>query len=308
MEVIINRLEASIKAAISRSVGEQKKNELDPELSKHFDLAKKESRQEQQGQGSSYSYKAVTSIKPEDVEKTFGISVDSTGGNWTLSAKDRVAIPQHLREALRDIDIVIEGAPLNEAHTRARIDAVLFSTLAAAKREERSNQNRMSSSSTQSVRSVHLQFEKDMKMEWTFPNKKRWLVTGRTDYSLWYGEPGQMEANLVVCEAKRKGVMGVDQTLVYMAMLHQARRAAGRHDTAIYGVATDSNIWEFIRLGNDSKYSVAHYRWDHGQGIQIISTLRRIIDHASGLTGGGAALGRKRTLSQASGIEFQSSR
>lgn len=107
-----------------------------------------------------------------------------------------------------------EGAPLNEAHTRARIDAVLFSTLAAAKREERSNQNRMSSSSTQSVRSVHLQFEKDMKMEWTFPNKQRWLVTGRTDYSLWYGEPGQMEANLVVCEAKRKGVMGVDQTLV----------------------------------------------------------------------------------------------
>lgn len=38
-------------------------------------------------------------------------------------------------------------------------------------------------------------------------------------------------------------------------MLHQARRAAGRHDTAIYGVATDSNIWEFIRLGNDSKVS-----------------------------------------------------
>lgn len=40
MEAIINRLEARIKAAISRSVGEQKKNELDPELSKHFDLAK----------------------------------------------------------------------------------------------------------------------------------------------------------------------------------------------------------------------------------------------------------------------------
>ncbi|OJZ85892.1 hypothetical protein ASPFODRAFT_33520 [Aspergillus luchuensis CBS 106.47] len=308
MEAIISRLEARIKAAISRSIGEKKKKELDAEISRHFDLAKTESRQGQQGHGSSCTHKPVTSIKPEDVEKTFGISVDSTGGNWTLSAKDRIAIPQHLRESLRDIDIVTEGAPHNEAHTRARIDAVLFSTLAAAKREERSNQNRMSSSSTQSVRSVHLQFEKDMKMEWTFPNKKRWLVTGRTDYSLWYGEPGQMEANLVVCEAKRKGVMGVDQTLVYMAMLHQARRAAGRHDTAIYGVATDSNIWEFIRLGNDSKYSVAHYRWDHGQGIQIISTLRRIIDHASGLTGGGAALGRKRTLSQASGIEFQSSR
>lgn len=233
MEAIINRLEARIKAAISRSIGEKKKKELDSEISRHFDLAKTESRQGQQGQGSSCPHKAVTSIKPEDVEKTFGISVDPTGGNWTLSAKDRIAIPQHLSkplferyyiksllinagESLRDIDIVTEGAPHNEAHTRARIDAVLISTLAAAKREERSNQNRMSSSSTQSVRSVHLQFEKDMKMEWTFPNKKRWLVTGRTDYSLWYGEPGQMEANLVVCEAKRKGVMGVDQTLVYM--------------------------------------------------------------------------------------------
>ncbi|PYH66996.1 uncharacterized protein BO88DRAFT_427590 [Aspergillus vadensis CBS 113365] len=306
MEAIISRLDVIIKAVISRSVGEQKKKELDPEISKCFDLAKTESRQGQQGQGSSCPHQAVTNIKPEDVEKTFGISVDSTGGNWTLSAKDRIAIPQHLD--LRDIDLVTKGAPLNEAHTRARIDAVLFSTLAAAKREERSNQNRMSSSSTQPVRSVHLQFEKDMKMEWNFPNKQRWLVTGRTDYSLWYGEPGQMEANLVVCKAKRKGVIGMEQTLIYMAMLHQARRAAGRHDTAIYGVATDSNIWEFIRLGNDSKYSVAHYRWDHGHGIQILSTLRLIINHASGLTGGGAALGRKRTLSQASGIEFRSSR
>ena len=97
MEAIINRLEARIKAAISRSVGEQKK-ELDPELSKHFDLAKTESHQGQ----TPCPHKAVISIKPEDVEKTFGISVDSTGGNWTLSAKNRIAIPQHLSKPLSE--------------------------------------------------------------------------------------------------------------------------------------------------------------------------------------------------------------
>ena len=98
MEAIINRLEARIKAAISRSVGEQKKNELDPELSKHFESAKTESRQGQ----TPCPHKAVINIKPEDVEKTFGISVDPTGGNWTISAEDRIAIPQHLSKPLSE--------------------------------------------------------------------------------------------------------------------------------------------------------------------------------------------------------------
>ncbi|GKZ36290.1 hypothetical protein AbraIFM66950_007323 [Aspergillus brasiliensis] len=307
MDSIFNRLEAKVKSAIATVVDKQKQKVLDKEIDKCFALAKTESQQGDQAK-SSCPHKAVTSIKPENTGKIFGISVDPTGGNWSLTSRDRIPVPQHLRETLRDIDIVTEGAPLNEAHTRVRIDAVLFSTLAAAKREERSTQNRLSSSSAQSVRSVHLQFEKDMKMEWTFPDKKRWLVSGRTDYSLWYGEPGEMEANLVVLEAKRMGEVGVYQALICMAMLHRARREAGRHDTAIYGVATDSNTWEFVRLGNNSKYSVAHYKWDHGQGIEIISTLRKVIDHASGLTAGGAALGKKRTRSQASGIDFESSR
>ncbi|PYI11646.1 hypothetical protein BO78DRAFT_403053 [Aspergillus sclerotiicarbonarius CBS 121057] len=244
---------------------------------------------------------AVTNIKPENVGRIFGISAGATGSDWTLSAEERLPIPSHLRDVLRDYHNATGGSPENEAHMCTCIDAVLLTTLAMAKRAQHAA--RYSDSAT-SAESVHFQFEKDMKLPWVRGNTT-YLISGQTDYSLWNGNPGTMEANMLVCEAKQRGQLGKYQALVYMSMLHHARKAARRDDTSVFGIATDSYDWEFLHLNNDSKYSACTYHWENGQGIEIISTISKIIKHATDLSGD-PPLSRKRTLEEMSGLEFTS--
>ena len=66
-------------------------------------------------------------------------------------------------------------------------------------------QEKVSSSSTQSAQSVLLQYATHMMMPSELFNKRRDLVLGRTDYSLWYGGPSEMEVDFVVSEA---GILG----------------------------------------------------------------------------------------------------
>lgn len=110
-----------------------------------------------------------------------------------------------LSSEVLDIDIMTEGILLAEAHTRARIGAILFKTLAIAEKKDGMTQEKVSSSSTQSAQSVLLQYATHMMMPSGLFNKKRDLVSGRTDYSLWYGGPSEMEVDFVVSEA---GILG----------------------------------------------------------------------------------------------------
>jgi hypothetical protein len=93
-------------------------------------------------------------------------------------------------------------------------------------------------------------------------------VTGRMDYNVWYGQPREAETNLLVVEAKqRSGLLGGRyQAMTYMgksigdiranivdtykllALIQRARFEAGRARIPIYGIATDSELWDFIRM------------------------------------------------------------
>ncbi|OJJ70067.1 hypothetical protein ASPBRDRAFT_197773 [Aspergillus brasiliensis CBS 101740] len=304
MEEILIRLEKNVKDAISKISIRKRGKTIDKQIDTCFDLAKTETQKQQQVEKSSRPLKPVTTLKPEEIPVVFGISEDASSGKWNIPSRDRLPVPQHLRAMLSDIDIVTKGSPRNEAQTRTRIDAILISTLAAARKDGSTAQTRDSISSMGSVHSVHLQFEKDIHLPWDIENKPH-MLSGRIDYSLWYGNPGDMEANLVVCEAKKQGESGRYQALGYMAMIHKARKMAGRKDTSVWGIATDSFSWDFLHLDND-QYTMCTYHWNHGQAVEVVSTLRKIIDHASGLIGG-TVLGRKRTLEEASEIDFQSS-
>ncbi|CAK46349.1 uncharacterized protein BO96DRAFT_351291 [Aspergillus niger CBS 101883] len=96
-----------------------------------------------------------------------------------------------LSSEVLDIDIMTEGILLAEAHTRARIGAILFKTLAIAEKKDGMTQEKVSSSSTQSAQSVLLQYATHMMMPSGLFNKKRDLVSGRTDYSLWSKRQGK---------------------------------------------------------------------------------------------------------------------
>ncbi|GKZ36291.1 hypothetical protein AbraIFM66950_007324 [Aspergillus brasiliensis] len=294
MEMMPDKLERQIKAPISTSCDKHERKTLNMKLEKQVCLAKSEyefQREEERFRKRTLSRPAEVNILPEKVPPTFNISPDTTGRKRKFSSSELLPIPPGLEKILNDIDIVAEHSANGIVQRRARLDAILFNTLATAKG---------SSSADESVQSVCLHTDIYMKMPWE-SKKGLQLLWGRPDYSLWYGEPGKMETNLVVCAAKELGGIREYQVLTYMAMIHHARRMAGREDTSVCGIATDTFHWAFLRLYNDSKYSVHTYFWDQGQQLEVIANLRRIIDHAGGLA---RSLKSDSSFEKLSGLEF----
>ncbi|PLB44234.1 hypothetical protein P170DRAFT_480001 [Aspergillus steynii IBT 23096] len=253
----------------------------------------------------SYPSLAVTSIKPKDVEKTFNLKWNKE--KWVLRPQDRKPMTARLRDTLEDFALATKGSSETEAAVRSRIDVILYMTLADKKRKEhRAAGHRSSMEALTQYRSIEFQAETDIKLPWTYKGEKR-LISGRADYTLWYGEPDSPESNLMVVEAKTEGADGLKQAITYMAMVHHARKKAGRADTIIWGIATNSWEWKFIRLNADSAIDYASYDLRNSDGEQnVIGMLHLIFDHAAGLSPSlsrGPSLARKRTLEEAAGLE-----
>lgn len=105
-----------------------------------------------------------------------------------------------------------------------------------------------------------------------FLNGEKVRLNGKADYSLWYGCYGEMECNVAIVEAKRIGLNseGVIQCQAYMcksleiprsfvfqifieklAIIHKARKRTGREDNTVYGIATDGENFDFMRITTD---------------------------------------------------------
>ncbi|KAL3441314.1 hypothetical protein BJX65DRAFT_313913 [Aspergillus insuetus] len=60
-----------------------------------------------------------------------------------------------------------------------------------------------------------------------------------------------------------------------------ARKKAGQISTPLYGIATDSWFWTFIRLDTQGKVSTHTLHWWEGREVEIISYLSRIMQRAA---------------------------
>jgi hypothetical protein len=190
---------------------------------------------------------------------------------------------------LENIDLVYGKADPNEAVIRLKIDAVILEILATIKRLERgqwgtekSPGKRMSSETIVDGKSLQMALETPISYPMTLrfdDGPRRVEVRGRMDYCLWYGRPSEAETNLMVVEAKTLGKAGEGeyQALCYMckstvvrwyclaavilmgsmmlAMIQDARRKAKRTLTPVWGIATDSKVWEFLRMDTNGKVS-----------------------------------------------------
>lgn len=66
------------------------------------------------------------------------------------------------------------------------------------------------------------------------------------DYVLWYGDPAELETNLIIMNSNFSEAQG-SPLFHNLARIHAARKQAGRN-SAIYGVMTDGRIWMFLFL------------------------------------------------------------
>ncbi|GFG09902.1 hypothetical protein IFM5058_04657 [Aspergillus udagawae] len=91
-----------------------------------------------------------------------------------------------------------------------------------------------------------------------------------------------------------------------LTMLHHARKRAGRNDTIVYGIVTDTDEWRFLCIDKQSRYSGCIMSWDKGQQVDIISTIYKILNHAAALAQAleAPSLTEYSSVEDASGLEW----
>ncbi|CAG7963634.1 unnamed protein product [Penicillium nalgiovense] len=178
-----------------------------------------------------------------------------------------------------DCGIATSRSPPNKALIRSRVDVIILTVLAKVKREFAAKLS--SSVASASLESVHLKFAPKMKFVWK-SGKQRVTLSGIVDYSLWYGMPDDHAANMVMVNMVTMDLLkfGVYQCLAYMAIIHETRKQANIPDPSVYGVATDSPEWVFIRIRPNGEWVTKSYDWVHSSQ-EIVSMLAKTLAHAA---------------------------
>ena len=98
-------------------------------------------------------------------------------------------------------------------------------------------------------------------------------LSGYPSYALWYGDEDEAASNVIVAQSKRLRRLdeGIAEVLEYMGeyivlllvlycslanlvggFVYHHRKNANKANCPVYGVATDSRTFHFVRLDNDS--------------------------------------------------------
>ncbi|KAJ5908571.1 hypothetical protein N7495_001253 [Penicillium taxi] len=87
--------------------------------------------------------------------------------------------------------------------------------------------------------------------------ERKYMLSGRPDYHLWYGSQADTAVNVVVVEAKRPGLagLGVGQALAYMSIVHNIRKRDKKKDIKVFGLASDGVVWHFLKINEKSEWS-----------------------------------------------------
>ncbi|KAJ5543238.1 hypothetical protein N7535_005668 [Penicillium sp. DV-2018c] len=84
-------------------------------------------------------------------------------------------------------------------------------------------------------------------------------LSGCPSYGLWYGDEDEVALNVIVVQNKRLKQYdeAISEVLGYMGFVYHHRKNANKPNHSIYGVATDSKTFYFVRLDNDSTFVAA---------------------------------------------------
>ncbi|KAE8347014.1 hypothetical protein BDV24DRAFT_158007 [Aspergillus arachidicola] len=148
-------------------------------------------------------------------------------------------MPGNQKQLLDDPALVLSITPPNIAVMRGRSDAVLFSNLSAAMKDEI---NARKHTSLDDARDATSSLYPDCLLKVSTPHSikgENFILEHDVDNILWYGDRDKLDINLVVT-CKEIPLSSQDcSSLPSMVLIHLAHRLVGRK-TEIFGICTDS--------------------------------------------------------------------
>ncbi|KAL2845263.1 hypothetical protein BJY01DRAFT_247739 [Aspergillus pseudoustus] len=229
---------------------------------------------------------AIGDFQSNMLEKTFGVREGPRGCPiLDISRNEMICIPIPLEPVLDNFERATRRSNQNETIMRSRLDIMLYLTLANEQRSAFYGHDLITPAVAQHMDEVSWAPEKHISQNVTYNNACRNL-NGVMDYTLWWGIADDLETNLVVVEAKAKDAASLSraQALVSMAMIHAARKRAGKRDCRVFGIGTDSYDFWFLAIDNNSVWTSHYIRWyTSADKREIISRIGKIIREAAAL-------------------------
>ena len=112
-----------------------------------------------------------------------------------------------------------------------------------------------------SARKVSLAFEVSLTAYGEDKYDKSIRVKGRSDWTIRYGDR-RKKSDIRLLAVKTKGeratFIGMPQLIIYMTVVHQARRKSKKENTTIYGILSDGVNWWFAILTHQGKLHLTY--------------------------------------------------
>ncbi|KAJ5782164.1 hypothetical protein N7457_003938 [Penicillium paradoxum] len=213
---------------------------------------------------------AISSLCVNDVEKILNLK-------WTRKDPELASVPplqsppalvQHITRVNRALD----RRPTSEANVRWILNALLQEAFDIA-----------TTIHPHAAQPLNIQAEKGWKYGPVKWHRKKYYLSGRPGYGVWYGEDEDFSLNVVVIEAKREEG-GRAQALGYMGCVHRQRKELKKKDCTIYGIASDGYAFTFLKIDNDSKWCDYSMYTRDGNYDQILGLLVHIFTKAAAMS------------------------
>ncbi|KAL4785374.1 hypothetical protein BJX76DRAFT_356094 [Aspergillus varians] len=219
-------------------------------------------------------------IEPEHLEEVFGLKITYyINGPW-WSLKDEPFFPQseHIEPVVEATRYTVGALAVQlRSELVAKVTTVLCLTLDQFKRDERRYYP-----DEKTAGRLFLRPEKYIGQIITYQEQKRYL-SGYLDFVLWWGNPSELETNLIVIVAEHGQVKKqLDALLTTVLMIHSARKTTQRQERCIYGIATDSEEWYIACMDDRSMVHVMDEQFEE-KPTEIINQIRKILRLAAEL-------------------------
>ncbi|KGO74162.1 hypothetical protein PITC_022200 [Penicillium italicum] len=185
---------------------------------------------------------AITTLSVEDVQRSLQLELDVEDGE--MQGVQPLPLPPLLVSTLGLIKEAIGNSRINDASARWVVDAVIHHAYKAA------------TTDIKNAQPLSVQCERTYQFGPVWLNRKKVILSGRPDYSVWYGVSEALCLNVLIVEAKGspKATNPIAQLLGYMGCIHRARKSEGKRNCGVYGMASTGDTWTFLKISNDSKW------------------------------------------------------
>lgn len=232
---LFHHLKNSVKKFLGNLIDQHDINTKIDDLNRKIDELEEQSKR--------YKSVRMSEMSLKNVQQCLHLQLDEH--DTEMKDVQSLLLPLNFVTTLGLIEKAFGHSRTTEASARWVVDSIILNAYATA------------TSNIKNAQPLNVQCERGYNFGPVTLNRKRVMLAGRPDYSVWYGESEALCLNVLIVEAKggAKASNPISQLLGYMGCIHRTRKDEQKRNCGVYGMAYTGFSWHFLKISHESKVS-----------------------------------------------------